>query len=218
MGTTGYPVDAHGYPDDVAEAMDASRHPTDAPGYPPDTPGYPDEDVEAAAETPSEPERGPDPPEGAGGGEMVQGVDVTRFLPPRDAVRWSASDQPIAHDGKAGWAVERATGKAVWLSGEPQYDVMNRPFGALRDEPGLTHVPAHGGLPEPAPTHEVLASSTKEARRKRVQIGLKLTRSQAAELEQAAELFGVTRTTLARLLVVRGACEIVERGVRDSPP
>jgi hypothetical protein len=38
---------------------------------------------------------------------------------------------------------------------------------------------------------------------------------EADELEEAAELFGVKRTTLARLLVVRGAREILARA-RDS--
>ena len=106
-------------------------------------------------------------------------MDLDRFLHPRDAARLIASDQPIAHEGKAGWAVERATQRAIWIGGSPQWDVLER--------------------------------AASESGRKRVQIGLKLSYEQADELEDAAELFGVSRTTLARLLVVRGAREIVER-------
>jgi hypothetical protein len=42
-------------------------------------------------------------------------------------------------------------------------------------------------------------------------MGLKLAPAQAADLDRAAELFGVSRTTLARMLVMRGAREIVAR-------
>jgi hypothetical protein len=82
--------------------------------------------------------------------------------------------------------------------------------GAVRDEPGLTDLPAHGGLPDPAPGDGELVDRA-EGMRKRVQIGLKLSLEQAEELEEAAEMFGVSRTTLARMLVVRGAREIVGR-------
>lgn len=167
------------------------------PGYPVDTPGYPVPETEAAVPAPSD----------AGGDRF----HLKRFLEPREAAKLVLSDQPIAHEGKAGWAVERATGRAVWLSGERQYDVMARSPGAVRDEPGLSDVPAHGGLPSPAPADTELERDTSGSRRKRVQIGLKLSFEQADELEEAAELFGVSRTTLARLLVVRGAREIVDR-------
>jgi hypothetical protein len=121
------------------------------------------------------------------------------------------ADQPIAHDGKAGWAVERDTGRAIWLSGTPQYEVMSRSPRAVRDEPGLTDLPAHGGLPDPAPGAAELEREASDAKRKRVQIGLKLSLPQADELEEAAHRYGVSRTTLARMLVVRGAREILDR-------
>jgi hypothetical protein len=145
-----------------------------------------------------------------GGGEG-QPLDLERFLEPSDAAKLMASDQPVAHDGKAGWAVERSTGKAIWIDGEMQYEVMNRMPGARRDEPGLTDFPEHGGLPTPAPADAELRSDACGARHKRVQIGLKLSFEQAEDLEAAAELFGVARTTLARLLVVRGVREILGR-------
>jgi hypothetical protein len=87
--------------------------------------------------------------------------------------------------------------------------------GAVRDEPGLTDLPANGGLPDPAPSPGTIRRHAAESERKRVQIGLKLSRLEADDLDEAAELFGVRRTTLARLLVVRGAREILARA-RDS--
>jgi hypothetical protein len=182
--------------DPEAERADRERE-LGTQGYPSGTRGYPDRDPERC-------DRAPD--------DLDQGIDITRFLPPREAARFLPSDQPVAHDGKAGWALERGTRRAIWLPGEIQYDVLNRLPGAPRDEPGLTDVPAHGGLPDPAPSEDALRSHAREADRKRVQIGLKLTTSQAADLERAAELFGMTRTTMARLLVVRGASEILARG------
>jgi hypothetical protein len=92
-----------------------------------------------------------------------------------------------------------------------QWDVLERHPGAPRDEPGLTDVPRFGGLPEQVVDDAELRGAAAEAQRKRVQIGLKLSHEQADELDDAAERFGVSRTTLARLLVVRGAREIVER-------
>ena len=165
-------------------------------GYPPDTRGYPDEDLEDSRET---------------AGEEAWELDLERFLEPREAAKLIASDQPVAHEGKAGWAVERSTQRAVWISGETQWDVIAREPGTPRDEPGLTDLPAHGGFGEAAPAEGAIRRHVAEASRKRVQLGLKLSRSQAAELDAAAELFGVPRTTLARMLVVRGAREIVER-------
>ena len=138
-------------------------------------------------------------------------LDPERFLAPRDSAKLIPSDQPVAHDGKEGWAVERATGRARWLSGSPQTEVMMRQPGAIRDEPGLTDFPVQGGLPDPAPATAELRATAAESRRKRVQIGLKLTPVQATELDDAAAALGITRTTLARVLVVRGAREIVAR-------
>jgi hypothetical protein len=178
-------------------------------GYPADTPGYPEDKPEE--DHPS----GSGPPAAAADLDVdpatAEQLDLERFLHPREAARLIASDQPIAHEGKAGWAVERSTQRAIWIGGITQWDVLERRPGAPRDEPGLTDLPEHGGLPEPAPADEELARGVSESRRKRVQIGLKLTYEQADELDDAAELFGVSRTTLARLLVVRGAREIVAR-------
>ena len=180
--------------DDHDETASRDREPG-SPGYPTDTPGYPD-----SAST--------DP--------LPREFDAERFLSPREALKLIPPDQPVAHDGKAGWGVERATGRAIWISGAPQYDVLNRMPGVLRDEPGLTDFPAHGGLPAPAPADGELRSEADRERRKRVQIGLKLSFDQAEDLEAAAELFGVTRTTMARLLVVRGAREILERSTESA--
>ena len=135
---------------------------------------------------------------------------------PREVVRLRllASDQPIAHDGKAGWAVELATQNAVWLPGETQWEVMARGPGAPRDEPGLSDVPEHGGLPAHERVVEMETAELEyEAWRKtrRIQVNLKLAVEQAEMLDEAAELFGASRTTLARMLVVRGAREIVGR-------
>jgi hypothetical protein len=188
----------------------SSSEETGTHGYPKGTPGYPNGENEDGA-------RGADDPSDAGvaASDPSGGIDLDRFLPPREAVKLFTSDQPIAHDGKAGWAVERATQRAIWLSGTPQYDVMTRSPGAPRDEPGLSDFPAHGGLPESAPSEAAIRKEANEAARKRVQIGLKLSPAEASELEEAADAFGVTRTTLARMLVVRGAREIVARA-RDS--
>ncbi|CAN5220087.1 hypothetical protein BH24ACT23_BH24ACT23_09950 [soil metagenome] len=166
-------------------------------GYSADTGGYPILDSEGVV--PGSPE--------------AWELDLECFQDPREVVRLRlfTSDQPIAHDGKAGWAVERETGKAVWIDGEPQLEVMTRSPGAPRDEPGLTDLPAHGGLPEPADTRELAAPLSDADDRRRVQIGLKLTLAQGRELDAAAEVFGVRRTTLARLLVVRGVREILRR-------
>ena len=171
-------------------------------GCPVDTPGYPNDDSED-----------PNGSEATAGDQATSGhpLDLRRFLEPRVAAKQLASDQPIAHDGKAGWAVERSTGRAIWIGGTPQWEVMNRRPGAPRDEPGLTDFPADGGLPAAAPGDAALADEARRSRRKRVQIGLKLSLEEGEELEAAAELFGVRRTTLARLLVVRGAREILGR-------
>lgn len=143
-------------------------------------------------------------------------IDLDRFIEPREVARLRliSSDQPIAHDGKAGWAVERMTMNAVWIAGEGQWEVMARSPQAPRDEPGLTDVPEHGGLPVPWSSRPPTPADVEyEARRKarRVQVGLKLTPEQAEILDAAAALFGASRTTLARLLVVRGAREIVAK-------
>ena len=176
-----------------------------SPGYPVDTPGYPNENLEGLHDPGAEGESADE--------DYAEShpIDLERFLEPREAAKLMAPDQPVAHDGKAGWAVERTSGRAIWISGTPQYDVMGRLPGVPRDEPGLTDFPEHGGLPMPAPPAAELKSEARRERRKRVQIGLKLSFDQAEELEAAAELFGVTRTTLARLLVVRGAREILGR-------
>ena len=87
-------------------------------GNPADTPGYPNDET-----------------------EDLESFDLERFLEPREAAKLMTADQPIAHDGKAGWAVERETGRAIWLSGTPQYEVMSRSPRAVRDEPGLTDLP-----------------------------------------------------------------------------
>jgi hypothetical protein len=165
-----------------------------SPGYPADTRGYPDRESEDlfATDEPWE-------------------LDLERFLEPREAARMISSDQPIAHEGKAGWAVERSTQRAIWIGGATQWDVLGREPGAPRDEPGLTDLPADGGFGSPAPAPETIRRHASEVDRKRVQVGLKLSLAQAAELDEAAELFGATRTTLARILVVRGAREIVAR-------
>jgi len=144
--------------------------------------------------------------------------DYERFMDPREVAkqRLLTADQPIAHDGKGGWAVDRSTGTAEWMGGEMQWDVMMREPYSKRDEPGLVDVPEHGGLPSPAPPDGEIARMSDNEARRRVQIGLKLSLDQADELGRAAELFGVTRTTLARLLVVRGAREIVGRAPDSS--
>lgn len=192
------------------------NHEVGTPGYPPDTRGYPNQDSERPS-VPASPGRNEreDKEEQEGTENAVPALDLERFLKPREAAKLMAADQPVAHDGKAGWAVERATGRAIWIPGTPQYEVMARNPGARRDEPGLTDFPEHGGLPTPAPDSEELRSEARRERRKRVQIGLKLSLDQAEDLEAAAELFGVTRTTLARLLVVRGAREILERSTES---
>jgi hypothetical protein len=177
----------------VSDGNDLPECDVGTQGYPADTPGYPDEDWdEVRSDRPAD-------------------LDLERYLEPREAAKLLPSDQPVAHEGKAGWAVERETGRAIWISGEMQFDVLNRLPGAVRDEPGLTDVPRHGGLPDTAVDDEELRSEERRGRRRRVQIGLKLTPDQASDLEGAAELYGVTRTTLARLLVVRGIREILDR-------
>ena len=77
----------------------------------------------------------------------------------------------------------------------------------------MTDFPQHGGLPEPAPADDTVVRETRPRRGRGsdAQIGIRLSIEQAEELEEAAEMFGVARTTLARMLIVRGAREIVER-------
>ena len=177
----------------VSEGNDLPDCDVGTRGYPADTPGYPDEEPDALSSG--------DPEE----------LDLERYLEPREAAKHFPSDQPVAHEGKAGWAVERGTGRAIWIGGEMQFDVLNRLPGAVRDEPGLTDVPHHGGLPDPRVDHEELRDEERRGRRRRVQIGLKLTPDQANDLEEAAAVYNLTRTTLARLLVVRGVREILAR-------
>ena len=148
-------------------------------------------------------------------------LDLERYMDPKEVARrrMLATDQPIAHDGKGGWAVEISSGRAVWITGETQWEVMAREPGTPRDEPGLTDVPRQGGPPKsPASTLGLPAQGSdlpdalayeKKRSKSRVQIGLKLTLEQGEDLVRAADLFGVPRTTLARLLVVRGAREIL---------
>ena len=184
-----------------------SNQDSGTPGYQSSTPGYPNADSEPSLPVPSaDDDEDEDEDE-----EVPYDLDLEIHLPPREAAKYFASSQPVAHDGKAGWAVVRADGRAVWIGGETQFDVMMRGYGAPRDEPGLTDLPAGGGLPDPAPPVAALEADAAGARARRVQINLKLAPGDAAELERAAELFGVPRTTLARILVNRGAREILDR-------
>lgn len=181
----------------------------DTQGPPADTAGYPEKETEHGAhdDAVNEP-------------ETEWHLDLDIYLEPREVAdrKLVANNWAIAHDGKEGWAYNRKTGKLDYIKGEPQWDVVARDPYEPRDEPGLTDLPAEGGLP----SHVAAETVTGEAglsdlrERRRVQIGLKLSRDQAAELEQAAELFGLKRTAMARLLVVRGAREIVAKAERDS--
>ncbi len=127
------------------------------PGYPTDTPGYPRfvEGGDGLSE------------DGADGGVDEWIFDYERFMNPREVAkqRLLTADQPIAHDGKGGWAVDRSTGTAEWMGGEMQWDVMMREPYSKRDEPGLVDIPEHGGLPSPAPPDgEIARMSDNEAR------------------------------------------------------
>jgi hypothetical protein len=66
---------------------------------------------------------------------------------------------------------------------------------------------------------EELAEGRDPARRPKLayrQVGVKLSWSQYRELRHAAELYGVTPTTLARMLINRGARSILESDRRDA--
>lgn len=190
----------------MGEDHGASDPKVGSQGYSAGTQGYPNDEEEPQASVPQ-------PAEDHSAGDP----DPSIYLSPREAARLMTPDQPVAHAGKAGWAVERATGRAVEMAGEIQWDVLMREPGAPRDEPGLTDVPGHGGLPAPGSADKA-AHSMEPRRRKRAQIGLKLSLEQADLLNEAAAMFGVSRSTLARMLVVRGAREIVAAGAsaKDS--
>jgi hypothetical protein len=64
-----------------------------------------------------------------------------------------------------------------------------------------------------------LADGREPARRPKLayrQVGVKLSWSQYRELQHAAELYGVTPTTLARMMVNRGTRAILESNRRDA--
>lgn len=145
-------------------------------------------------------------------------ADPALYLPPKETAAMVPARIPVAHDGRAGVAADRATGRLVDLPGEIQWEVLALgDFVTRRIEPAFTDSPAHGGLPDPS----VIAQGVNgvvERERRRVQIGLKLSPADARLLDEAACCVGVTRTTLARMLVVTGAREIAARapGATDS--
>jgi hypothetical protein len=195
-------------------AGDSERYGGDSERYPiprDPPPAPPEIGPEAGLDTGPEPVA-EDAPEPAAGGErprMEPGCDPDPevYLEPDEAAKLVPSVYPLAHAGKGGFAVERATGRAVYVSGEIQWDVLRdgrRPRSSVptpriadgRDRP----------MPRRPPRHPDVRSE---------QINIRLNRADREAVRRAARLYGVAPTTLCRILIQRGVTAILDD---EAPP
>jgi hypothetical protein len=204
---------------DTAPERDSERYGRDGGRYGRDSGRYDSDSERYGSDSeryPSSEDPPPVPPEaGAGSGaggdrpRVQPGCDPDPdvYLDPEEAAKLVPSVYPIAHAGKGGFAIERDTGRAVYVSGEIQWDVLRdgrRPRSSV-PTPRI----ADGSdrpMPRRPPRHPDVRSE---------QINIRLNRADREAVRRAARLYGVALTTLCRILIQRGVTAILDD---EAPP
>jgi hypothetical protein len=136
--------------------------------------------------------------------------DPAIHLDPDEAAVRIGPGMPVAREGLAGFAIERATDRMVHVMGEVQWDVLaDGPTRRSRSQLPSPTVPGAKVLGEvDAPRWE----------RRPAQVNVRFTVSERERLGAAADVYGLRPATLARLLVNRGTLAIVEEVACAAEP
>lgn len=176
-----------------------------SPGYQGDSPGYQDREDDAidVAGEPQERPSGWDPEVHIDPEEARERLGVTHGV-------------PVAGPGLAGMAIERRTGKMLHVGGRVQWEVLAEPLlGPTADQQRWSNDAADRAAQDLAEDAEALREEVGRAPRGRRpwQVNVRLDDREREVVDSAARLCGVPRTTLARVLLLRGS----EAILADSP-